>query len=228
VPIAAIALVVALVPERSSIEDTITTDEGPAQLADTHVYHLTAVDRTKINALLDRFIPASVQRRSAATAWALAGPELRASSSLAQWQAGNSPVPEYPARGTTFHYWTVVAVEKNDVVFNILLHPQAGHKVPSYELSGQVIRHGSGWRVNRLYTIATFSHPSAKQTKVVGPNDFAASAGSPSPATQHARLSHWYSIPLFVLFGGVIIFPLSLGVVAVVRGRRFRRATARP
>jgi hypothetical protein len=228
VPITGIALVVALVPERASIEDTITTDEGPAQLADTHVYHLSRVDRMKIDALMDRFIPAAVERRSAKTAWALAGPELRAYSSIAQWRAGNSPVPQYPARGTKFHYWTIVYVGKNDVLFNILLHPRPRVIMPSYEFSGQVIRHGTDWRVNRLYTIATFSHPSAKRTQVVGPNDFAAPASSPSPATNHARLSAWYATPLFVVFGGVLLFPLSLGIAALVRGRRFRRAAARP
>jgi len=228
VPIAAIALVVALVPERSGVEDTITADEGPAQLADNHVYHLTAADRSKIDTLLDRFVPAAVERRSAKTAWALAGPELHAYSSVAQWRAGNSPVPQYPARGTKFHYWTVVYIGKREVLFNLLLHPRAGSTIPSCEFSGQVIRDGTGWRVNRLYTIATFSHPSAKRTQVVGPNDFAAPASSPSAATQHARLSGWYSIPLFVIFGGVILFPLSLGAVAVIRGRRFRRAAARP
>jgi hypothetical protein len=226
VPVTAIALVVVLVPERSSIPDTITTDEGPAQLADTHVYHLTRGDRAKIDVLLDRFIPAAVERRSAKTAWALAGPELHAYSSVAQWQEGKSPVPQYPARGTTFHYWTVVSVGKNDVLFNILLHPRAKLKWPSYELAGQVIRHGTGWRVNRLYTIATFSAPSAKTARVVGPNDFNAPASSPSPSTNKARLSHWYAIPLFVIFGGVVIFPLSLGAVALIRGRRFRRAAA--
>ena len=226
VPITAIALVVALVPERSSIEDTVTVDEGPAQLADTHVYHLTPADRSKINTLLDRFIPASVERRSAATAWALAGPELRASSSVAQWQAGNSPVPEYPARGKTFHYWTVVYVGKSEVLFNILLHPRPDRKIPSYELSGQVIRHGADWRVNRLYTIATFSHPSAKRAQVVGPNDFGAPASNPSPATNHARLSRVYAIPLFVIFGGAILLPLGFGAVAFMRGRRFKQATA--
>ena len=226
VPIAAITLVVVLVPERSSIGGEATVDEGPAQLADTHVYHLRPGDRAKINALLDRFIPAAVQRRSAETAWALAGPELRSYSSVAQWQAGNSPVPEYPARGTTFHYWTVISVGKNDVLFNILLHPTAGVKIPSYELAGQVIRHGSDWRVNRLYTIATFSHPSSKTTRVVGPNDFAAPSSSPSPATQHARLSRYYAIPLFVIFGGAVLVPLGFGVVAFIRGRRFRRAIA--
>jgi hypothetical protein len=227
VPITGITLLVVLVPERASIEDTNTTDEGPAQLADTHVYHLSRADRVKIDALLDRFIPAAVERRSAKTAWALAGPELHAYSSVAQWRAGNSPIPEYPARGSKFHYWTVVSVGKNDVLFNILLHPRPKIVMPSYEFSGQVIRHGTDWRVNRLYTIATFSHPSAKRTQVVGPNDYAAPASSPSPATNKARLSHWYAIPLFVIFGGVILFPLSLGLVALVRGRRFRRAAAR-
>jgi hypothetical protein len=227
VPIVAIALVVALVPERSSIKDAVTTDEGPAQLADTHVYHLTPADRSKIDALLDRFVPAAVERRSARTAWALAGPELRAYSSVAQWRAGNSPVPQYPARGTKFHYWTVVYIGKSEVLFNLLLHPRAGLTIPSYEFSGQVIRHGTGWRLNRLYTIATFSHPSAKRTQVVGPNDFAAPASSPSPATQHARLSRWYAIPLFVIFGGGLLFPLSFGAVAFLRGRRFKRATTR-
>lgn len=226
VPLTAITLVVVLVPERSSIEDTITVDEGPAQLADNTVYHLHPGDRAKINALLDRFIPASVERRSAATAWALAGPELRAYSSVAQWRAGNSPVPEYPARGKTFHYWTIAYIGKNEVLFNILLHPREGLTIPSYELSGQVIRHGTGWRVNRLYTIATFSHPTAKRTEVVGPNDFGAPASSPSPATQHARLSRLYTIPLFVIFGGAILFPLGFGAVAFLRGRRFKRAAA--
>jgi hypothetical protein len=226
VPIIAVALVVVLVPEQSSIPDNITTDEGPAQLADTHVYHLRPGDRAKINAVLDRFIPAAVERHSAATAWALAGPELRAYSSIAQWRAGNSPVPSYPAQGTRFHYWTIVYIGKNELLFNILLHPRAGLKVPSYELSGQVIRHGTGWRVNRLYTIATFSHPSAKRTSVVGPNDFAAPASSPSPATQHARLSSYYAIPIFLIFGGAVLVPLGFGLVALMRGRRFKRTLA--
>jgi hypothetical protein len=226
VPIAAVTLVVLLVPERSTIPDDITVDEGPAQLADTHVYHLLPGDRAKIDALLDRFIPAAVERRSAATAWALAGPEMHAYSSVAQWRAGNLPVPEYPAKGTTFHYWTIVYVGKKELLFNILLHPRAGLKVPSYELAGQVIRHGAGWRINRLYTIATFSHPSSKRTNVVGPNDFAAPSSSPSPATQHARLSRYYAIPLFLIFGGVVLVPLGLGLAALVRGRRFKRAIA--
>jgi hypothetical protein len=223
VPITGIALLVALMPERSAISAGITVDEGPAQLADNHVYRLTAADRRKIDALFDRFIPAAVERRSAATAWALAGPELRASSSLAQWRHGASPVPEYPARGTTFHYWTTIDVGKDDVLFNILLHPRGTLKIPSYEFSGQVVRAGSGWLVNRFYTIATFSHPSSKETRVVGPNDFAAGSGG-SAASSRARLSHAWLIPVLVIPAAVLLTPLVLGVVAFTKERRFRRA----
>ncbi|MGZ4340177.1 MAG: hypothetical protein ACXVQ3_08980 [Gaiellaceae bacterium] len=226
VPVAAVTLVIMLVPERSRIAGEVTVDEGPAQLADTHHYRITKVDRGKIDALLDRFVPAAVERRSAATAWALAGPELRASSSLAQWRAGNSPVPAYPARGEHFHYWTTIDVGKDYVLFNILLHPRAGKKIPSFEFSGEAIRAGDGWLVNRLYTIATFSHPSSKSARVVGPNDFAASGGSASPATQHSRLSHVWILPVLGIVGGVLLLPLVLGAVAVVKARRFRRATA--
>ena len=223
IPITGIILLIALVPERSTIAGAATVDEGPAQLADTHVYRLTAADRRGIDDVLDRFIPAAVERQSAATAWALAGPELRAASSLAQWRRGETPVPAYPARGSKFHYWTTIEIEKNDVLFNILLHPRADKKVPSFEFSGQMIRHGSGWRVNRFYTIATFSHPSSKETRVVGPNDFAASGGG-SAASQHARLSHAWLIPVLAIPAAVVLTPLALFLVAFTKERRFKRA----
>ena len=225
-PVTAIVLVVVLVPERSTIAGTATVDEGPAQLADTHHYRLTAADRRKIDALLDAFIPAAVARRSAATAWALAGPELRASTSLAAWKAGNSPVPAYSPRGTRFHYWTVAAVGKGEVLFNILLHPRPGKQMPSYELAGQVIRRRGSWLVNRLYTVATFSSPQSKHTEVVGPNDYAAGSGG-SAQTKTARLSRVWLLPVLgVVLGGVLLVPLGLGVTAWSRARRFRRASA--
>ncbi len=226
IPIGAIALVVVLVPERGSISGAVTVDEGPAQLADTHHYRITRADRTRIDALLDRFIPAAVERRSAATAWALAGPELHASSSLAAWRAGNTPIPAYPARGDHFHYWTPIDVGKRYVVFNILLHPRRGANVPSFEFSGEVIRHGTGWLVNRLYTIATFSPSTSKRTEVVGPNDYAASGGSASAATRTSRLSHAWLIPVLAIVCAVFLTPLGLGLVALRRARRFKQASA--
>lgn len=226
-PVTAITLVVLLVPERSSISGGATVDEGPAQVADTHHYTVTPSDRRRIDTLLDAFIPAAVERRSAVRAWALAGPELHASSSLAAWKAGTSPVPAYSPRGTRFHYWTIVDVGKNDVVFNILLHPKPGKELPSYELSGQVIRRrGGGWLVNRLYTIATFSPPTARRAVVVGPNDYAAGSGG-TAETSKGRLSRVWLLPVLgVVLGGVLLVPLVLGLGAWTRARRFRRASS--
>lgn len=226
VPLAAIALVVALLPERSSIGGAATVYEGPAQLADTHHYRLTAADRRQIDALLDAFIPAAVERRSAPRAWALAGPELRASSSLAAWRAGDSPVPRYLPRGTRFHDWTVVEVGRNEVLFNLLLQPRAGERLPASELAGQVIHRDGTWLVNRLYTIATFSPPPAAHTPTATPKRVAAGRAS-SPPAPRGRLSRvWLAPVLGVVVGGVLLVPLGLGLVAWSRARRFRRASA--
>ncbi|HLK45622.1 MAG TPA: hypothetical protein VKT18_06515 [Acidimicrobiales bacterium] len=226
IPIGAIALVVALMPERGAISGAVTVDEGPAQLADTHRYRLSAADRRTIDTLLDRFVPAGVERGSPETAWALAGPELRASSSLADWRRGNSPVPFYRARGTRFHGWTTIEVGKRYVLFNLLLQPRSGRNDASVELSGEVIRHGAGWLVNRLYPIATFSPSTSKRAQVTGPNDFAASSGNASAASRTSRLSHAWLIPVLGLVGAVLLLPLALGVVAARRALRFKRASA--
>ena len=186
-------------------------------------------DRTKIDALLDRFIPAAVERRSAKTAWALAGPELRAYSSVAQWRAGNSPVPRYPARGTKFHYWTVVYVGKNEVLFNILLHPRPEVIVP-------VVRVLGPGDPPRDRTGASTASTRSRRSAIRARSGRRSSARTTSPRRRAARARRrsthasrrWYAIPLFVVFGGVLLFPLSLGIAALVRGRRFRRATARP
>lgn len=224
-PVTAIALVVVLVPERSSIGGGTTVDEGPAQLADTHHYRLTAAGRRQIDTLLDAFVPAAVERRSAAKAWALAGPELHASSSLAAWKAGNSPVPAYDPRGSRFHDWTVIEVDKNAVLFNILLHPRR-KQMDSYELSGQVIRRHGTWLVNRLYTIATFSPSPSKHVRITGPNDYAAGSGG-SAETTHGRISRFWLAPVLgVVLGGVVLVPLGLGIVAWSRARRFKRESA--
>ena len=185
-------------------------------------------DRAKIDALLDKFIPAAVERRSAKTAWALSGPELHAYSSVAQWRAGNSPVPQYPARGTKFHYWTVVYVGKNEVLFNILLHPRPKVIIPTYEFSGQVIRHGTGLarqppvhdrdvqppkRQDRTGGRAQRLQRPGKQPE---PGD---EQGASLPLVRDSRCSSSSAGPFSSRSASV--------PVALMRGRRFRRAAAR-
>jgi len=218
-----VVLVVALVPESSPIAPGPIRDEGPAQLA-VPATRLTAADRRAINVALDRFVPAAVLRKSPSTAWALAGPELKSSSSLAAWRAGKSPVPYYPAKETTFHHWTAIDVSRNAVVFNLLMHARPGSNLGNYVFSGQVVRRGSHWLVNRLYTIAVLNPTTAR---VVGPNDFG--AGPTSPAGPRGNKSKHGIWAVALAVGILALAPLVLlafGLTAFLRGRRFRRELA--
>lgn len=68
-------------------------NEGPAQTVSQSNVRLTKANRDAIEKLLEKFIPAAVDRQNATEAWALAGPELKASSTLAQWKRGVTPFP---------------------------------------------------------------------------------------------------------------------------------------
>src|SRR5436309_9494661 len=96
---------IALIPNTTPSNPGPVGNEGPAQVVRQSNARLTGANRRAIDALLAKFIPAAVDRRSATQAWALAGPELKASAPLAQWKAGNSPVPAYPVREKSFTGW---------------------------------------------------------------------------------------------------------------------------
>src|SRR6266542_3684084 len=65
-------------------------------------------DRREINALLDAFVPAAVERRDPAAAYDLVTRTLRAVAPRAQWRTGDIPVSPFDAGGTEFHGWTVI------------------------------------------------------------------------------------------------------------------------
>ena len=144
--------------------------------------HVSPADRRAIDRTLDRFVPAGVARKSPATAWALAGPELKSGSTLAAWKAGNSPIPYYPVLEKTFHTWRTIDVGPRYVVFNLLVHAQPTSHLGSYVFSGEVVKQGDQWLVNRIYTIAIMN-PVTKKTHEVGPADFVA----PPPSSPDAE-----------------------------------------
>ncbi|HVC87453.1 MAG TPA: hypothetical protein VNC40_08510 [Gaiellaceae bacterium] len=218
-----VAAVAVLAPNRGSLSSGPVTGEGPANLAvNAPKGRITAADRRAINATLDRFIPAAMERHDPAAAWTLAGPELKAGSTLAEWRAGSSPVPSYLPRETTFHRWQTIDVGPRYVIFNLLLHPRPATKLPIYVFSGEMIRSGGGrWLVNRLYTIAVMNQ-TASTTHVVGPADFAPPPASPTPPSK-AALSHIWLVPVAGLFALILLVPLVLGAAALLRAWRWRR-----
>jgi hypothetical protein len=217
------AAVVLLIPSRSPPPPAPAGNEGPAQLASAQGTRVTAADRRAIDATLDRFLPAGMARRNPAAAWALAGPEMRSGSTLAEWENGTSPVPYFPVRETSFHDWQTIDAGPRYVIFNLLVHPKPHTKAFTSVFSGEVVKVGGRWLVNRLYTIAVMP-PITRTTHEIGPADFAAPPASPPQATK-AVLGPLGILPVVMLLSLSVLLPVTLGGVALVRARRFRKAS---
>lgn len=224
---AAVGAIVLFIPNPVPPNPNPAKNARPAQLVSPVNEHVSAAERRAINATLDRFIPAALARQSMATAWRLAGPELKGGSSLKEWQAGTSPFPYYPAAGTTFHGWTAIDAGPNYVVFNLLVHPRRGEKTSAWVFSGQMIKRGSRWLVNRLYTVATMGKPTKSGRREVGPADFAAGSAQTELPRSTARLDKKW----LLVGGGVVllvfVFPAAFLIGSMLRSRRQRRAYER-
>lgn len=195
--------------------------------------YVAPADRRAIDKTLDKFIPAGLNGRSPETAWRLSGPELKGGSTLRQWRHGTSPIPYYPARGKSFHHWTVIDSGPGYVDFNILIHPRRGSGGSAEVFSGKMLKRDGHWIVDGLYTIAVFARPDKKGQHEVGPADYAAGPAAqnngsapPSGSGKHTLGKTW----LLVAAGAILLallFPIGLGVASAVRSRRSRLAYAR-
>jgi hypothetical protein len=218
-----IVLIVALVPNHQGIDTKPSPNEGPAQLAAATKWKISTAERHAIDLTLDRFLPAALTRRDPAAAWTLAGPELRSGSSLADWKAGTTPVPYYPVREKTFHGWRAIDVQPRAVIFNLLVHAKPASHLGSYVFSGQVVKQHGSWLLNRIYTIAIMNPPTAKTYHEIGPADFAAPSGASQTPNGKPAIGHIGILPVVLILGLVLTFPLSFAAIAIVRARRWRR-----
>jgi hypothetical protein len=219
-------LVAVLIPSRGLPKDNAVGIRRPADLAvDTH-QKLSPADRRQIDTLLDRFIPAAVQRRDPAAAWALAGPEIRSASSLGAFRKGDLPVPNYPANEKNYHHWRAIDVERSSVVLNVLVHPKNPQTFGTWVFSIEAVKSKSRWLVNRIYTIAVMNPPvrPATVTHELGPADYATPPPTSRTSTTSHASSHSFLLPVVAIFALILGIPLALGVTALVRARRWRRS----
>ncbi len=223
----AVAAIMALVHGGKTPSSAPPKNAPRAQLVKQSKY-VSPADRRAINKTLDQFIPAALDQKSPATAWRLSGPDLTGGTTLSQWRHGTSPIPYYPARGTSFHGWTTIDAEPNSVDFSLLVHPRHGSQTSSWVFSGQMIKRHGRWLVNGLYTAAIMARPDKHGRHEVGPADFAAGAaaqsgqGSAPPSSGSARLGKTWLIVLVVGIALALLFPLGFGAVSVLRSRRSR------
>jgi len=199
-----------------------TKNAPPAQVVH-RATRVTAKERRAINATLGKFLNASLNRSSPATAWRLAGPEMKSGSTLREWRKGSSPVPYFPTRETSFAGWEAVDAGPNYVVFDhLLVHPKHGTQSTAWIFSGEVVKNRSHWLVNRLYTIAVMKKPTKTGMHQVGPQDYAApsAASGQGSQTSGGTLGKQWLIVIAGLVGLALLFPLGFGVASTVRSRR--------
>ena len=147
--------------------------------------------------------------------------------------AGTSPVPYFPTREKTFGGWETVDARPNYVVFDhLLVHPKQGSQTSASIFAGEVVKSGSHWLVNRLYTIAVMKRPTKTGTHQVGPQDYAApgaSSGQGSSQTSGGTLGKQWLLVVVGLIGLALLFPLGFGIASALRSRRSRmQYTAAP
>jgi hypothetical protein len=188
---------------------------------------LTPATRAAINRTLDRFVPAAVSRSDPETAWALAGPGLRAGSTRGDWTAGDLPVQPYPVRAGTFHGWRKVYATGDRVAVDLLLHPRKAAHVGPIAVSVDLVRDRSRWLVDAFYTTAVFNDPD-EPGWVAGQPDYGADGATADatyrrPKFAESRLgAGWFVLPVGVLVCGL----LAAGAYFVMQVRRTRRAYA--
>jgi hypothetical protein len=230
VVVGAIAAVAVFVPNRTAPSTPAVTTNAAAKTPKAHktTHHvgLTRSDRRAIDATLDQFIPAAVGKSSGATAWRLAGPELKAASTREQWLHGSTPVQYYPVAGKTFHSWKTTYVSRNSVDFDLLVEPRAHTRYGSWVYAGEMVRQHSHWLVNRLYPTAMMRPVRGNQHEI-GPADFGAPAASGATTTGKARLSGVWLLAIVGVIGLALLFPIGFGITAVVRNRHRRAGTNR-
>lgn len=222
---AVVAGIVFLIPSSGPPNPTPKANEGAAQVAVRAHVPITAADRRAIDHALDLFVPAAVGRKNADLAWSLAGPELKAGSTLAQWRAGSTPVPQYPVKIQPFHDWSTLDNGKSYVDFTLLVHPRAGVKIGAWTFAGQMVKRHGTWLVNRLYTIAVFQ-PVRGSKHEIGPADFGAPAASTSPPQKKSALGGYGLLAIILGLALIPLTALGFGVAALVRARRWKRRTA--
>jgi hypothetical protein len=166
--------------------------------------HTVKPDRGAINALLDQFVPDVVIGRDLKAGWNLAGGYARAVS-YRDWLRGDTPVQHYPAKGTSFHGWTLNYSYPNDIGFDILL--QSSKKtVGPWSFRAEAQKSGGRWRITTWYVVAQFA-PRGQDARVLGPNDFGPSNG-PHMSQLKSRVPSW-----------ALLIPLSaLGALGILGG----------
>jgi hypothetical protein len=175
-------------------------------------------DRAAINRTLDVFIRDGIRGANVPATYDLVTPQFRGGQSRSSWVRGNTPIYPYPARGTSWHDWTVDYVLKNDVAFEIVLQPRPGSKADPTSFNGEVKKIDGRWRVDSFYAAAVFL---SKEHRVVGPRDFVPGGGGGDSGGDSTLGAIWFLLPA-AFIALILLVPIGFVVFNLIRNRRAR------
>jgi hypothetical protein len=180
---------------------------------------LRASDRDAIRDVLNRYIPAVLERTDIALGWKLSGPQVRGTTTLREWQRGGVPVYPYKTRGDRVDSWTTTYVLPGDVGLDLLLQPRKGSKEPAIAFRIEMTKIGGAWKVNAFYPEALFN---VDNGKVFSPQD--ATPNGATPMVPQPRISgSWLALPAALIAALAVLVPTAWVVV----GRRREQSAYR-
>jgi hypothetical protein len=178
---------------------------------------IAPADKAQIDAALDTFVNHAVKRVDPAAAYDVVDGDLRAGLGRKAWVREGIPVPQYPAKGSTFHQWVTKFVSRNEVDLELTLfaRPPSTRESITYEVDLQ--RRQGRWKLNSFSQAATFAAPGNKP-KVTGVADLMPQSGGGSSG--EPVLGRIYILIPIAAFGLPLLGLLGWGVMRSVQSRR--------
>lgn len=193
---------------------------APAQAA----YRLKPAERRAIDATLDRFVPAAVQRHDLAASYDLVTPTMRTGISRRAWAHGTTNVMAYPARGTRFHGWTLDLAQPGYVMLDLLLQPRPhAHEGPMIFTLELRLLHGR-WLVASFIPSASFA--GAERTGSMQAFADYGPLASKNPKPKHVNRLFLIGPALVVLL--IVALPTAILLRSWRRNRRAEREFGKP
>ncbi len=182
---------------------------------------LSASDRKAINHTIDILVNSAVKRHHVLASYGIVTPTLRAGMTRKEWASAAIPVYPYPARGTSFHQWTIKYVTPGEVAVELMLQPARGQKIGPILFDVYLDPIGGKWLVDSFMPVATFAPLNAKHTKVTALNDFMPTAGSKRDSSTEGtpRVNSSYAFIPFAVLGAVLLAFVAAAAIGALRYR---------
>ena len=168
-------------------------------------------DRTAVGVVVGSFIESAVLRDHVERSYDLADLQLRQGISRAEWRTGNIPVVPFPRRELQLVRWRLDYSFPNRVGLKVALQPK-----PKATVGGMVFNmelHAIGQGKHRRWLVDDWTPATPGSLPSSGRGVRSALNLAP-PAGRPGASAAWLLIPIGLLFGGIVLFPLGL----VLRG----------